>query len=169
MKSFKRLNSGLAAATPTGVVPAPGGRVPNSLQQRIVHSGQEAGRGRLRRHGTVAGVVAALSAGALALSAGSASAAAALVSVTTNNPVGVYNEAKRSSGKIGIPDMGLGDAIVVTCWDRGEDINRKGNVWYKAFSERYTATGQELFVIGWTYGAYVDVNAAFHNGSVPHC
>jgi hypothetical protein len=123
----------------------------------------------LRRRSALAAAVAALSAGALALSTGSASAAAALVPVTSNFVVGVYSGPHTSSGKVGVPDLRLGDAIIANCWGRGDDINRRGNVWYHTLSERYAATGQELFVTGWTYGAYVDGNAAFHNGSVPAC
>lgn len=188
MKLFKRSNSGPAATMPAGigfviaptamvdaaarpkaVVPAPGGQISNSLQQRVVPCEQEVGKGRLRGRGVLVAVGAALSAGALALSTGSASAAAALIPVTSNTGVGVYNGPRPSSGKVGVPDLRLGDAIIANCWGRGADINRRGNVWYHTVSERYSATGQELFVTGWTYGAYVDGNAAFHEGSIPAC
>jgi hypothetical protein len=121
----------------------------------------------LRRRGAMV-AAAALSAGALALSTGSAFAAAALIPVSTNSGVGVFNSPHTSSGKVGVPDMGLGDAIIANCWGRGDNLGG-GNVWYHTLSERYTATGQELFVTGWTYGANVDHNAAFHAGNIPAC
>ncbi|MEU5592748.1 hypothetical protein [Streptomyces sp. NPDC020298] len=124
-------------------------------------------RSILRRRGAI---VAVLSAGALALATGSASAAAALVPITSTSGVGVYNKPHTRDGKVGVPDMGFGDAIIADCWDRGDNIRNQGNVWYHTLSERYTAsTGQELFVTGWTYGAYVDGNAAFHSGAIPEC
>ncbi|WP_333738750.1 hypothetical protein [Streptomyces sp. IBSBF 2806] len=114
-------------------------------------------------------VVAALSAGALALATGSASAAAA-IPVTTGFGPSVYKTAHTRDGKVGVPDLRAGDSIFADCWDRGDNINNRGNVWYHTLSERYTATtGQELFVEGWTYGAYVDGNEAFHEGSIPEC
>ncbi|MGW1066234.1 hypothetical protein ACWD4F_17165 [Streptomyces aureus] len=115
-------------------------------------------------------IVAVLSAGALALATGSASAADALIHVTEGNGVGVYNRPHTRFGKVGIPDLRLGDAIIADCWDRGDNIDNHGNVWYHTVSERYTAgTGQEFFVTGWTYGAYVDSNEAFHSGDIPEC
>jgi hypothetical protein len=126
-------------------------------------------RSKLRRRGAMVATVAALSVGGLVVTTGSASAAAALIHVTSNTGLGVYNAPHTASGKVGVPDMGLGDAIVANCWDRGDNLGR-GNVWYHTLSERYTAsTGQELFVTGWTYGAYVDGNAAFHAGAIPEC
>lgn len=112
--------------------------------------------------------VAALSVGGLVVATGSASAAVALIHVTSNTGVGVYNTPHcQRQGRV--PDMGLGDAIIANCWDRGDNIGG-GNVWYHTLSERYSAsTGQELFVTGWTYGAYVDGNAAFHAGAIPEC
>jgi len=112
-------------------------------------------------------IVAVLSAGALALGVGSASAANALIPVTSG--AGVYSTPHTRGGKVGVPDLGFGDAIVADCWDRGDNIGNHGNVWYHTVSERYTAGGQELFVTGWTYGAYVDGNEAFHSGDVPEC
>ncbi|WP_314219946.1 hypothetical protein [Streptomyces zaehneri] len=120
----------------------------------------------LRRRGAV---VAVLSAGALALATGSASAAAALIPITSGG-VGVYRTTHIRDGKVGVPDLGFGDAIIADCWGRGDNINNRGNVWYHTLTERYTAsTGQELYVTGWTYGAYVDGNAAFHSGAIPEC
>ncbi|WP_326790456.1 hypothetical protein [Streptomyces sp. NBC_00151] len=114
-------------------------------------------------------VVAVLSAGALALGVGSASAANALIPVTGVS-AGVFNTPHTRGGKVGVPDLRFGDAIVADCWDRGDNIGNHGNVWYHTVSERYTATtGQEIFVTGWTYGAYVDDNKAFHDGAVPEC
>lgn len=120
----------------------------------------------VRRRGAV---VAALSAGVLALATGSASAANALIHVTSGAGAGVYNTTHTRFGKVGIPDLGFGDAIVADCWDRGDNLSNHGNVWYHTVSERYTAGGQELFVTGWTYGAYVDGNEAFHRGDIPEC
>jgi hypothetical protein len=126
-------------------------------------------RSKLRRRGAMVATVAALSVGGLVVATGSASAASALIPVTSNTGVGVYNTPHTSSGKVGVPDLGLGDAIIADCWDRGDNLGG-GNVWYHTLSERYSAsTGQELFVPGWTYGAYVDGNAAFHAGAVPEC
>ncbi|MFD9432002.1 hypothetical protein [Streptomyces sp. NPDC060002] len=114
--------------------------------------------------------MAVLSAGALALATGSASAAAALIPITSTTGVGVYNTTHTRDGKVGVPDMGFGDAIIADCWGRGDNINNQGNVWYHTLTERYTAsTKQELFVTGWTYGAYVDDNAAYHTGAIREC
>jgi hypothetical protein len=114
-------------------------------------------------------VVAVLSAGALALGVGSASAANALIPVTGVS-AGVFNTPHTRGGKVGVPDLRFGDAIVADCWDRGDNIGNHGNVWYHTVSERYTATtGQEIFVTGWTYGAYVDDNEAFHDGAILEC
>lgn len=114
-------------------------------------------------------IVAVLSAGALALGVGSASAANALIPVTGAS-AGVFNTPHTRDGKVGVPDLRFGDAIVADCWDRGDNIGNHGNVWYHTVSERYTATtGQEFFVTGWTYGAYVDDNEAFHDRAVPEC
>ncbi|MEH0467320.1 hypothetical protein QA943_00360 [Streptomyces sp. B21-097] len=114
-------------------------------------------------------VVAALSAGALVLATGGASAAAA-IPVTTDFGPSVYKKPHTRDGKVGVLDLRAGDSIVADCWGRGDNINNRGNVWYHTLSERYTATrGQELFVEGWTYGAYVDGNEAFHEGTIPEC
>ncbi|MBY8844401.1 hypothetical protein [Streptomyces sp. SP2-10] len=94
-----------------------------------------------------------MSAGALALATGSASAASALIPVTASTGLGVYSTTHVRDGKVGVPDLGRGDAIVADCWDRGDNIGNRGNVWYHTRSERYTgSSGQELFVTGWTYG-----------------
>lgn len=122
-------------------------------------------RGIRRRRSAV---VAVLSAGALALATGSASAAPTLINV--GSPTGVYETTHTRDGKVGVPDLGFGDAIVADCWGRGDNIGNRGNVWYHTLSERYNAsTRQELFVEGWTYGAYVDGNAAFHSGAFREC
>ncbi len=124
-------------------------------------------RSILRRRGAV---VAALSAGALALASGSASAASALIPVSATSSLSVYSTTHTRDGKVGIPNLSFGDAIVADCWDRGDNISNHGNVWYHTISERYiTSTGRELFVTGWTYGAYVDGNDAFHSGDIPEC
>ncbi|MCQ9182020.1 hypothetical protein KMT30_23845 [Streptomyces sp. IBSBF 2953] len=113
--------------------------------------------------------MAALSAGALVLATGGASAAAA-IPVTTDFGPSVYKKPHTRDGKVGVLDLRAGDSIVADCWGRGDNINNRGNVWYHTLSERYTATtGQELFVEGWTYGAYVDGNEAFHEGTIPEC
>ncbi|MER6563582.1 hypothetical protein ABT300_38865 [Streptomyces sp. NPDC001027] len=114
-------------------------------------------------------VVAALSACALALGTTSAFAAAA-IPVTTDFGPSVYKKTQTRSGKVGVQDLRAGDSIFADCWDRGDNIDNRGNVWYHTLSERYTATtGQELFVEGWTYGAYIDGNQAFHEGTIPEC
>ncbi|MEU6273784.1 hypothetical protein ABZ871_15455 [Streptomyces populi] len=123
-------------------------------------------RSILRRRGAA---VAVLSAGVLALATTSASAADALIPLTSDSPVSVNRTTHTRNGTVGIPDLRVGDAIVADCWDRGDNINNRGNVWYHVRSERYTASGLELFVAGWTYGAYVDGNDAFHNGVIPEC
>jgi hypothetical protein len=123
-------------------------------------------RSTLRRRGTMTAAVAALSVSGLVVAAGGASATA-LIHVT-NGGVGVYNQARTSAGKVGVPDLGPGDYIISDCWDRGANIGG-GNVWYQTISEHYASTGQDLFISGWTHGAHVDGNAAFHNGDVPEC
>ncbi|MCQ9131629.1 hypothetical protein [Streptomyces hilarionis] len=114
-------------------------------------------------------VVAAFSAGALALATGSAGAAAD-IPVTTGFGPSVYKKTHTRDGKVGVLDLRAGDSIIADCWDRGDNIDNRGNVWYHTLSERYTATtGQESFVEGWTYGAYIDGNQAFHEGTIPEC
>ncbi|MDX3797764.1 hypothetical protein [Streptomyces sp. AK04-3B] len=123
-------------------------------------------RSTLRRRDAV---VALLSAGILALATGSASAADALIYITENSVVGVYNTTHTRNGKVGVPDLVVRDAIVADCWGRGDNIDNHGNVWYHTRSERYTARNQEQFVVGWTYGGYVDSNEAFHSGAIEEC
>ena len=121
---------------------------------------------KFRRCAAMLTAIAALSIGGLALGAGSASAAAA--SITVGSWSGVYRSPNVSSGKVGVPDLGPGDSIIANCWNRGQDLNH-GNVWYHTEVERYTNTGFELFVTGWTYGGFVDANRAFNLGAIPAC
>lgn len=150
----------------------PPGMLQGEFEQAARHSSIVSARGKMAMRSVVWGrgaVVAALSAGALALATGSASAAAA-IPVTTDFGPSVYRTAHTRDGKVGVLDLRAGDSIVADCWDRGDNINNRGNVWYHTLSERYsTSTGQELFVEGWTYGAYIDGNQAFHEGTVPEC
>ncbi|MGW3944342.1 hypothetical protein [Streptomyces phaeochromogenes] len=121
-------------------------------------------RGKLRRRGAM---VAALSAGGMVLATGSASAAA-LIPLSTTSWAGVYSGHSVGSGKVGVPDLAPGDAIIADCYARGENLGR-GNIWYHTLSERYSGSGLELFVTGWTYGANVDGNSAFVTGSIALC
>ncbi|MFH9552090.1 hypothetical protein [Streptomyces sp. NPDC017435] len=123
-------------------------------------------RSILRRSGAI---IAVLSAGTLALATGAASAADAVIPITQNSVVGVYTTTHTRHGKVGVPDLVFRDAIVADCWGRGDNIDNLGNVWYHTRSERYTARGLELFITGWTYGAYVDSNEAFHSGLIREC
>jgi hypothetical protein len=123
-------------------------------------------KGKFRRRGAMLSLAASLSVGGLILGIGAAEAAAAPISV--NSPSGVYSSPNVSSGKVGVPDLAPGDSIIANCWNRGQNLGI-GNVWYHTEVERYTSSGQELFVTGWTYGGFVDSNQAFHTGAVPAC
>lgn len=124
-------------------------------------------RSRFRRRGAMVATVAALSVAGLIVGTGSASATAS-IPLTTAFGVGVYSNHNVSSGKVGIPDLASGDVVISNCWNRGDNLG-SGNVWYHVIGERYASNGVELFVSGWTYGAYVDGNNAFHAGTVPPC
>jgi hypothetical protein len=123
-------------------------------------------KGKFRRRGAMLSLAASLSVGGLILGVGAAEAAAAPISVSS--PSGVYSSPNVSSGKVGVPDLAPGDSIIANCWNRGQNLGI-GNVWYHTEVERYTSSGQELFVTGWTYGGFVDSNQAFHTGAVPAC
>ena len=122
--------------------------------------------GKFRRRGAMLSVVASLSVGGLILGIGSVAYAAA--SIPVGSSAGVYSSPNVSSGKVGVPDLAPGDSIIANCWNRGQNLGI-GNVWYHTEVERYTSSGQELFVTGWTYGGFVDSNQAFHVGAIPAC
>lgn len=126
-------------------------------------------RGKLRRRGAMAAVVAALSTAGMVLSTASASAAAS-ASVLLRVEVGaaVFNGRNLASGTVGVPDLWSGDVLLATCWNTGENLGG-GNRWYLTVYERYNhLNGLELTVTGWTYAPFVD-NSAASNGAITHC
>ncbi|MFD3313590.1 hypothetical protein [Streptomyces sp. NPDC058656] len=126
-------------------------------------------RGKLRRRGAMAAVVAALSAGGMVLSTASASAAAsASVLIRVEVGAAVFNGRSLASGTVGVPDLWSGDVLLATCWNTGQNLGG-GNRWYLTVYERYNhLNGLELTVTGWTYAPYVD-NSAASNGAITHC
>lgn len=126
-------------------------------------------RRTIRRRGAMIAVTAALSAGGLMLGTAASASASALIPLTTANGAALFNGTTIASGTVGVPDLWPGDTILATCWSRGDNLGG-GNVWYRTVDERYAhLNGLELTATGWTYGAYVDTNTAFHNGSIPQC
>ncbi|MFC8662169.1 MULTISPECIES: hypothetical protein [Streptomyces] len=126
-------------------------------------------RGKLRRRGAMAALVAALSAGGMVLSTVSASAAAS-ASALLRVEVGaaVFNGRNLASGTVGVPDLWAGDVLLATCWSTGENLGG-GNRWYLTVYERYNhLNGLELTVTGWTYAPFVD-NSAASNGTITRC
>ncbi|MFI6340255.1 hypothetical protein [Streptomyces sp. NPDC050535] len=122
-------------------------------------------RGKLRRRSAMVTAVAALSAGGMVLSTGSASASALL---TVQVGAAVFNGRNLASGTVGVPDLWSGDTLLATCWNTGENLGG-GNRWYLTVLERYNRlNGLELTVTGWTYAPYVD-NSAATNGTLQHC
>jgi hypothetical protein len=116
-----------------------------------------------------------VAAGTVAATAGSASAYAnQWVGIGAVHGVGVYASPWNTdnSNKIAsdlLPSDG-GDAVRVTCWTRGLDINNQGNVWYESVEVYYTWAGTvSLSQTGYEYGAYVDGNAWFHANVGDEC
>ncbi|MFJ8475189.1 hypothetical protein [Kitasatospora sp. NPDC094011] len=124
---------------------------------------------RIGRRGATAAVVLAMAAGAVGVSAGSASADDwySLNAHPNNFHVGVYQYPNSYQGKVaGVADLssfpGTGDVIYLECWTRGENISAHGNVWY-----RIGGTNYRTFPDAYVYGAFVDRYWNFHNGLRP--
>lgn len=144
-----------------------------ALNERGAGTGRGGGvRGKFRRRAVMASA-AALSAGGLLLGlegpASAAPPATGIIDLT--GTVGVYSSPSDDSLKVGVPDMAPGDAVIYTCWTRGQDIHNHGNVWYRVIEEAYGSyiPNLTLFVNGWIYGAYADDNATFHKGTIAAC
>ncbi|MET8626246.1 hypothetical protein ABZW30_21235 [Kitasatospora sp. NPDC004669] len=118
---------------------------------------------KIGRRGATAVAVAALAAGGVGLSAGSASADGwyYLSYHASGHGVGVYQQQYSWTPKVA-PDVysywWSSDDIYIECWTRGEDINNQGNVWY-----HIGGTNGSWFD-AYVYGAYADGNWYFHNG-----
>ncbi|MFJ3216301.1 hypothetical protein ACIPLC_10320 [Kitasatospora sp. NPDC086801] len=119
---------------------------------------------KIGRRGATAAAVVALAAGAVGVSAGSASADGwyELRYHASGHGVGVYAQQYSWTAKVA-GDLGSytwsSDEIYIECWTRGEDINSQGNVWYQV-----GGTNGNFFGPAYVYGAYADGNWYFHNG-----
>jgi hypothetical protein len=130
------------------------------------HALTNRGRGKFRRRAGLASA-AALTAGAVILGFAGPAAASAFEPVLGN--AGIYRGTNVPSGKVGIPDLAPGDAIIVDCWTRGQNLGT-GNVWYRVTAEIYNHLGGVTQnVSGWSHGGSVDSNEAFHRGDFPEC
>ncbi|MEV8530236.1 hypothetical protein AB0451_40310 [Streptomyces sp. NPDC052000] len=114
-------------------------------------------------------VVAALTAGGLAIAVGSASAAVPYTDIhlTAGHNVGVYQGAAPNTPKTAA-DVIVPGYVTADCWKRGQDINNGGNVWYHVFQEHYS-NGSVQYQYGYVYGAYADNNATFHANTLVEC
>ncbi|MEV7598092.1 hypothetical protein AB0O91_12010 [Kitasatospora sp. NPDC089797] len=123
---------------------------------------------RIGRRGAAAAAVLAMAAGAVGVSAGSASANGwyVLGIRPTGHGVGVYSSPDPGSAKVAndvYSTSGSQNTIYLECWVRGVNIGGQGNVWYRIGGTNYNYFGSYK---AYTYGAYVDHNWYFHNGVV---
>ncbi|MFG2845874.1 hypothetical protein ACGF12_22290 [Kitasatospora sp. NPDC048296] len=119
---------------------------------------------KIGRRGATAAAVVAVAAGAVGVSAGSASADGwyALRYHASGHGVGVYSQPYSWTAKVAGDVYSYSwssDEIYIECWTRGEDINSQGNVWYQI-----GGTNGNFFGTAYVYGAYADGNWYFHNG-----
>ncbi|MGW1051609.1 hypothetical protein ACWDBD_42765 [Streptomyces sp. NPDC001118] len=121
-----------------------------------------------RRTATLA-AAAALSAGALLTTAGTASADD-IVPLTTSHWVGLYNYPNTTGGKIGWGDVPPGGAVYAQCWTVGESIGNYGNTWYRVNQVNY---GNGWYWTGnaYVFAGYADGNAHSVNRdpNIPQC
>ncbi|MFG2692521.1 hypothetical protein [Kitasatospora sp. NPDC048407] len=132
---------------------------------------------KIGRRGAGVAAAAALTAGAIGLSTGSANAVGwyYLTDHPSGHGVGVYWQPNSSSGKAAgdlYSTSGSGDAVDMVCWTTGENINNQGNVWYRVirvYSAAYGYWPQNGTSVAYVYGAYADGNWNFHVPTVPRC
>lgn len=121
---------------------------------------------KLGHRSAMVAAVAAMAVGGVAAMTTSAFASASII-LDTSHGVGLYSGPSSAYGKAGA-DLSPGDGILATCWTTGQDIDNLGDVWYKTSEVLYLG-GPWVGLTAYTYAPYVDNNATFHEGVLPHC